>query len=305
MVAGRQRLGLPGPTCPSGGSAPGLAPQQQTQTAPPRPPQQTAAATPLAPSPQEIEARAQRALAANAPFRAQCMAESQFPASSATDAERRLARDFDPQAGVTANRFDALAAVQRWNSASAETRNASTNRQAYWGCLMMARARHLRGSSPPPAQDGVAYPWQFTNALSREQFGYQRERQQQRPYHNGANDATECMRVFPTETKLEWGINGKVEMINTCPYPVSVTWCANERECNGGAGSTWILRAGQQWPIFFADPVNTNIRIGACRIGANATPTPQPGQPLPPDRHLPPAAGSAPGVEPMTNNYCD
>lgn len=122
--------------------------------------------------------------------------------------------------------------------------------------------------------------------------------------HFAANDMTQCMKVVPTGTRLEWGTSGKFKMINTCSDTVNVSWCANRAECDGDHGNLWTLRPGMEWPIFFADPADPYIRVGACR---------NMGKPVPPDAQLARQGGVstrhndppvAPGVGIMPNHKC-
>lgn len=125
-----------------------------------------------------------------------------------------------------------------------------------------------------------------------------------RKYHNGANDATNCISVALTGTRVEWGIDGKMRMVNTCEYPVAVSWCANTHDCEGGHGNLWTINPGQEWPIFFVDIDHPDVRIGACRVAPQAVPPPPPGAPAPSERHLEPL-GSLAGVHASTKNVCD
>ncbi len=72
-----------------------------------------------------------------------------------------------------------------------------------------------------------------------------------------------------------------MRMVNTCEYAVDVTWCANRTECAAhpwseyyvpSSGNTWQLGPGAEWPIFFTDPRDPYIRLGACRTGADEIP---------------------------------
>jgi hypothetical protein len=92
--------------------------------------------------------------------------------------------------------------------------------------------------------------------------------------HNNASDATQCMKVESTGVREEWGMHGRMRMVNTCGFPVEVSWCANEMECAGGHGSTWTLQGGWDWPIFSTDPANPMVRIAACKTDEFKTPLP-------------------------------
>ncbi len=125
----------------------------------------------------------------------------------------------------------------------------------------------------------------------------------QRRVHFGDNDATPCVRVDATGNKIEWGVEGRYRIVNTCSYPVDVSWCANVRECNGPGGNLWTIRAGKDYPIFFSDETNPYIEISACHTGANALPLPGPNGSFS-EAHLPPHPASAPVVHVMTKNMC-
>ncbi len=124
--------------------------------------------------------------------------------------------------------------------------------------------------------------------------------------HNRANDATACIRVEPTGVQQEWGIEGRYRLRNTCGYPISASWCANGAECALGRGNLWTIRAGGEWPIFFADPTRPHIQVGACKAGEARQPplgqqnVEQAG--FSEDRDLP---APAPGVSLLMNHRCD
>jgi hypothetical protein len=134
---------------------------------------------------------------------------------------------------------------------------------AYQICLLKQRSRELDASL-------VASSYQDTNDQMAEAFQRQREGGTQK-LHNHANDATSCLSVVATGTKVEWGASGKFKLVNTCGYPVAASWCANTRDCDSGIGNLWTIGAGKDYPIFFADPAHPDIRVGACRTGAQAT----------------------------------
>ncbi len=92
--------------------------------------------------------------------------------------------------------------------------------------------------------------------------------------HHTQNDATACVKVSGGLPGPEWGTEGHFQMRNTCGYPISVSWCANTNECSAGHGSLWTLAPDTTWPIFFADPDNPAIQIGACRTEADSVPWP-------------------------------
>jgi len=129
-------------------------------------------------------------------------------------------------------------------------------------------------------------------------------RQRTSAVHNGANDATECVRVEVTGTRVEWGSTGKMRMVNTCSYPVAVLWCANTQQCETTPGNLQTINAGQEWPIFFSDPENPDVRLGACRIGAQAVAAVGPNGTFTSD-HRDPAPGAPAGVRAWTRNTCD
>jgi hypothetical protein len=89
--------------------------------------------------------------------------------------------------------------------------------------------------------------------------------------NNHADDATDCLSVVKTGTKVEWGTSGKFKLINTCSYPVEAAWCANTKACEGHAGNLWTIGAGRDYPIFFADESAPDIRVGACRVQSQRT----------------------------------
>ncbi len=95
-----------------------------------------------------------------------------------------------------------------------------------------------------------------------------------RRLHNVLNDATACLRVQPTGVISEWGTEGHYRLYNTCSYPVEASWCANAKECAGGGGNLWKIRAGSYWPVFFADPQKPVIMVGACRTDEAKRPPP-------------------------------
>ncbi len=92
--------------------------------------------------------------------------------------------------------------------------------------------------------------------------------------HNNANDATQCMKVEKTGARAEWGIQGRMRLVNTCAYRVEVSWCANVAECTSGHGNLWTVDGGADWPIFFTDPANPMVRIAACKVGGDRQPLP-------------------------------
>lgn len=127
-----------------------------------------------------------------------------------------------------------------------------------------------------------------------------------RPVHNRANDATACIAVEPTGVQMEWGMEGRYRLRNTCSYPIDASWCANISECGGSRGSSWTISPGKDWPIYFADITNPFIQVGACKAGdAKQPPLGQQGvehtgfnatrdQPAP-----------APGVSLLSSHRCD
>lgn len=125
--------------------------------------------------------------------------------------------------------------------------------------------------------------------------------------HNSLNDATSCLKVEPTGVRVEWGIEGRFRLINTCGFPVAASWCANVQECGQGRGNLWTLPPGKDWPIFFADPGNPSIQVGGCRAG-------QAKRPLPSDAEINRQGGvsearsppvPAPGVSLLTSHRCE
>lgn len=133
------------------------------------------------------------------------------------------------------------------------------------------------------------------------------DKTKQRKLHNRENDATDCVRVEPTGVRQEWGMEGRYRIVNTCGYPIEASWCANSEECGAGRGNTWKIPANGKWPIFFADPTNPEIGVGACRTGAQA-------KPLPSDAAIAAAGGvntshlqpaPQPGVGAMQNHRCE
>ncbi|MFT3725240.1 MAG: hypothetical protein QM773_16845 [Hyphomonadaceae bacterium] len=141
------------------------------------------------------------------------------------------------------------------------------------------------------------------NAKAQQDF----EKTKSRKLHNRENDATDCIKVEPTGVREEWGMEGRFRLRNTCSYPVEASWCANAAECSTGRGNTWKIPASKTWPIFFADPSNPQIGIGACRTGADA-------KPLASDAAIAVAGGvntshkqptPAPGVSVMPSHQCE
>lgn len=133
------------------------------------------------------------------------------------------------------------------------------------------------------------------------------QRMKSRVVHNRANDATACLKVEPTGVISEWGIEGRFRLINSCGYPVEASWCANNTECSTGRGSTWTIRGGGNYPIFFADADNPNIAVGGCKAGEAKQPPlgEQPGinrTGFSEARDMPQAAA---GVTLMTNHRCE
>ncbi len=87
----------------------------------------------------------------------------------------------------------------------------------------------------------------------------------ERMVHNRANDATACMLVEPAGAGMAWGIEGRYRVVNTCAYAIDANWCANVTECRDGLGISWSIPANAQWPIYFVDPANPFIQVGAGR----------------------------------------
>lgn len=92
-----------------------------------------------------------------------------------------------------------------------------------------------------------------------------------RMVHNRANDATACMLVEPAGAGMAWGIEGRYRVVNTCAYAIEAKWCANATECRDGQGISWVVPANAQWPIYFVDPANPLIQVGACRREGSAS----------------------------------
>ncbi len=133
------------------------------------------------------------------------------------------------------------------------------------------------------------------------------EKAKKRRMHNSLNDATSCIRVLPTGVRYEWGIEGRFRLLNTCGYPVSVSWCANKDECENNRGGLWNIYPGRSWPIYGGDATNPYIQLGACKEGDAK-------QPLPPDADISKAGGisearqlpvPSPGVGLLPSHRCD
>jgi len=125
--------------------------------------------------------------------------------------------------------------------------------------------------SPPPLND----TWRDWDFRARADYLANKDREgKSRRLHNNENDATQCLKVVPTGTRQEWGTNGKFKLVNTCGFPVVASWCANKGECEGNHGSMWSISAGKDYPIFFADPANPFIQVGACRTAKDSKPIP-------------------------------
>lgn len=170
----------------------------------------------------------------------------------------------------------------------------------------MAAARQALLPQPGP----VLTPEQVlaqrrASQTTSERAGFQRMKS--RIVHNRANDATACLKVEPTGVISEWGIEGRFRLINSCGYPVEASWCANNAECSTGRGSTWTIRGGGNYPIFFADADNPNIAVGGCKAGEAKQPPlgEQPGinrTGFSEARDMPQAAA---GVTLMPNHRCE
>lgn len=149
---------------------------------------------------------------------------------------------------------------------NAQNEPASADVYAYWSCLAQARLQQMddgsASSSPQTARiDTSASEANFRN--------WQKNRAH--TINNHADDATDCLSVVKTGTKVEWGTSGKFKLINTCSYPVEAAWCANTKACEGHAGNLWTIGAGRDYPIFFADESAPDIRVGACRVQSQRT----------------------------------
>lgn len=124
--------------------------------------------------------------------------------------------------------------------------------------------------------------------------------------HNRANDATACIRVEPTGAQMEWGIEGRYRLRNSCSYPISASWCANTDECGGNRGNMWTIAPGKDWPIYFADVANPNIQVGACKAGdARQPPLGQQGVERTGFNAGRDTPAPAPGVSLLTRHRCD
>jgi len=124
--------------------------------------------------------------------------------------------------------------------------------------------------------------------------------------HNRANDATACIRVEPTGAQMEWGIEGRYRLRNSCSYPISASWCANTNECGGNRGNMWTIAPGKDWPIYFADVANPNIQVGACKAGdARQPPLGQQGVERTGFNAGRDTPAPAPGVSLLTRHRCD
>jgi hypothetical protein len=135
----------------------------------------------------------------------------------------------------------------------------------YLHCLAQARLAQMDGDSASTPQTA-----RVDTSASEANF---RDWQKNRSHsvNNHADDATDCLSVVKTGTKVEWGTNGKFKLINTCSYPVEAAWCANTKDCESHVGNLWTIGAGRDYPIFFADESAPDIRVGACRIQSQRT----------------------------------
>jgi hypothetical protein len=201
---------------------------------------------------------------------------------------------------------------------------------AYRACLYEAQSQKERGAAPrtasqPPAAQRqaemdalrriqmnrnpslVAPAFQENNERMAKDFSRDRAEKSNK-VHNHANDATSCLSVVATGTKVEWGAAGKFKLVNTCSYPVQASWCANTSDCQSGHGNLWSIGAGKDYPIFFADASAPDIRVGACRTGSYATSKVDvvangAGASMVDTAHDAPQP--APGVSIMPNHKCD
>ena len=169
------------------------------------------------------------------------------------------------------------------------------------GAAEPAADKQPKQAIDPITPSGQALQMQAANSWSQRSDSVAANKK--RKVHFGDNDATPCVRVDATGNKVEWGVEGRYRITNTCSYPVEVAWCANVRECNGPGGNLWTIGAGRGYPIFFSDEANPYIEISACRTGANAKPLPGPYGSFSED-HLPPHPASAPAVHVMTKHIC-
>jgi hypothetical protein len=137
---------------------------------------------------------------------------------------------------------------------------------AYLHCLAQARLNQMDGGSASSSPQTARVDTSASEANFRD---WQKNRSHS--VNNHADDATDCLSVVKTGTKVEWGTNGKFKLINTCSYPVEAAWCANTKDCESHVGNLWTIGAGRDYPIFFADESAPDIRVGACRIQSQRT----------------------------------
>jgi hypothetical protein len=91
--------------------------------------------------------------------------------------------------------------------------------------------------------------------------------------HNPAHNATSCIKIYHQDEIKARGLKTTMSslMVNTCPYPISVTWCivGDKRgagDCNPGYSNLWDLGAHAQWGI---GSDYQAVRYAACRHGKN------------------------------------
>lgn len=82
--------------------------------------------------------------------------------------------------------------------------------------------------------------------------------------HNPANAANTCVKLVQTNTKVEWGTEGRMKFVNQCAFRAAIGWCLTNGECQRGSGNLWSIDPGQSWPVFFVEGT-TQVRWGACR----------------------------------------
>jgi hypothetical protein len=186
-------------------------------------------------------------------------AERRYGSVAELVADNRIMYDAVSGSPAQVSAFNAAAAR------NAQNEPANADIYGYWSCIAQARLQQMddgSASSPQTARvDTSASEANFRN--------WQKSRSHN--VNNHADDATDCLSVVKTGTKVEWGTSGKFKLINTCSYPVEAAWCANTKACEGHAGNLWTIGAGRDYPIFFADESAPDIRVGACRVQSQRT----------------------------------